>query len=49
MPRSLQADVNIISEVVNPLDGCYRYYIRGSILSLSLYILLIATMLGVQK
>ena len=34
MHRSLQAGVNIISKVVNPLDGCY---IHGSILSFSLY------------
>ena len=32
--------VNIISKVVNPPNGCYAQYIRGSILSLPLYILL---------
>ena len=36
--------VNIISKVVNPPNGCYAQYIRGSILSLPLYILLILTM-----
>ena len=33
--------VNIISKVVNPPNGCYAQYIRGSILSLPLYILLV--------
>ena len=33
--------VNIISKVVNLPNGCYTQYIRGSILSLPLYILLI--------
>ena len=38
--------MNIISKVVNPPNGCYAQYIRGSILSLPLYILLIT---GIQS
>ena len=38
-------DVNIISKVVNPPNGCYAQYIRGSILSLPLYILLVLVLL----
>ena len=37
--------VNIITKVVNPPNGCYAQYIRGSILSLPLYILLIILIL----
>ena len=37
--------VNIISKVVNPSNGCYAQYIRGSILSLPLYILLLLLVL----
>ena len=33
--------VNIISKVVNPPNGCYAQSIRGSILSLPIYILLV--------